>query len=193
MKRCFFSVAALVMSVAHSAAAQARASFTTPRTEIGAVALGPRWGATDILGGVEGMYLVAQRGAAGVEVGGALLRAFPDQATDVCVLTPPPGVVCDLRAVDRVAVANAGLRLTGRAGKRLQFVARAGPSLYTARVVENYKPTGNYTTGIMLGSTIGVGARVARSVVVFQLRAATIPDALGERGALYGMSLGVGF
>jgi hypothetical protein len=45
----------------------------------------------------------------------------------------------------------------------------------------------------MLGSTIGVGARVARSVVVFQLRAATIPDALGERGALYGMSLGVGF
>ncbi len=45
----------------------------------------------------------------------------------------------------------------------------------------------------MLGSNIGVGARVARSVVVFQLRAATIPDALGERGALSGMSLGVGF
>lgn len=166
---------------------------TAPRFEIGAVALGPRWGATDILGGVEGMYLVAQRGAAGVEAGGALLRAFPDQSTDICVLTPRPGDVCDLRAVDRVAVANAGLRLTGRAGKRLQFIARAGPSLYAARVVENYKPTGDYTSGIMLGSSVGIGGRVARYLVVFQLRASTIPDALGERGSLYGMSLGIGF
>jgi hypothetical protein len=193
MMRKLLPIAVLVMSVARAAAAQTTSSSTIPRTEIGAVVLGPRWGQTDILGGIEGMYLVAQRGAAGVEVGGSLLRAFPDQASDVCVLTPPPGFVCDLRAVDRVAVANVGLRLTGRAGKRWQFIARAGPSLYTARVVENYRPTGGYTSGIILGSAIGIGGRIARSLVVFQLRAATIPDALGERGALYGVSLGVGF
>ncbi len=193
VKRNLLLVAALLMSVGRSTAAQATASAARQRTEIGAVALGPRWGATDILGGVEALHVAARRGAAGVEVGGALLRAFPDQSSDVCVLTPRPGDVCDLRAVDRVFVANAGLRLTGRAGKRLQFIARAGPSLYAARVVENYKPTGDYTSGIMLGSAVGVGGLVARYLVVFQLRAATIPDALGRRGGLYGMSLGIGF
>lgn len=191
--RRFLPITALVLSVAHAAEAQTTSSSTTPRTEIGAIVLGPRWGQTDILGGIEGMYLVAPRGAAGVELGGSLLRAFPDQADDTCPTSPSAGYICDVRAVDRVAMASAGLRLTGRAGKRWQFIARAGPSLYSARVVENYKPTGGYTSGIILGSAIGIGGRIARSLVVFQLRAATIPDALGERGALYGMSLGVGF
>jgi hypothetical protein len=193
MQRIAGFSAALVICAWQPAAAQTTGSNAPPRTEIGAVAIVPQWGQTDYLGGVELLYRVARRGVAGVEIGGAWLRAFPDKAGDVCILTPRPGDVCDIRAVDGVFVASAGLRVTGRASERWQFVARAGPSLYTARVVENSEPTGDRTSGVMLGGAVGVHRRVARSVVLFELRAATIPAALSGRGSLYGVRLGLGF
>jgi hypothetical protein len=193
MKRSIVMGVALVMGVGHPAAAQTTVPAASPRVEVAAVGIVPRWGQTDILGGVEGLYLVTQRGMAGFEVGGAFLRAFPDRATDICILTPPPGIVCDLRAVDRVFVANAGLRLTGRMSTRWRFIARAGPSFYSARVVENSEPTGDHTAGVMLGGAVGVARQVARAQVLFELRGATMPSALGERGSFYGVRLGLGF
>lgn len=193
MKRIAGFITALVLSVGQPAAAQTTVPSAPPRTEIGAVAIVPQWGNTDYLGGVELLHRVARRGVAGFEIGGAFLRAFPDRALDGCILTPRPGDVCDIRAVDRVVVASAGLRLTFRASARWQFIARAGPSLYAARVVENSEPTGDRTSGVMLGGAVGVSRRLARSAVVFELRAVTMPAALGARGSLYGVRLGLGF
>jgi hypothetical protein len=192
MKRIAGVITALVLSVWQPAAAQTTVSSAPPRTEIGAVAIVPQWGTTDYLGGVELLHRAARRGVAGFEIGGAFLRAFPDKAGDFCAATGP-GDVCDIRAVDRVVVASAGLRLTFRASARWQFIVRTGPSLYAARVVENSEPTGDRTSGVMLGGAVGVGRRLARSEVPFELRAATMPAALNARGSLYGVRLGVGF
>jgi hypothetical protein len=45
----------------------------------------------------------------------------------------------------------------------------------------------------MLGGAVGVHRRVARSVVLFELRGATMPAALSGRGSLHGVRLGLGF